>query len=115
MTSNQLSDEPVFMLNALWFKPGGGEASYRHYLAAASQVIATLAINAKSHTLLQPQAMLIGEWDPDLVFVMEYASKAEFDRLVNSEEYVQIRHLREDALEKSLLIQCGRYAISEKA
>lgn len=104
--------EPIFMLNALWFKPEGGEASYRRYLGEAAKVIHRLAIGSETHTLLQPQQAIIGEWDPDLVFVVEYPSREAFDRFVSSEEYQAIRHLREEALEKSLLIQCGTFRSS---
>lgn len=107
MTDNE--PKPVFMLNALWFKARGGAQRYQQYLAAAKRVIDDLSIGARTHTLLTPEAMLIGEWDPDLLFVVEYPDKAAFDRLVNSEQYQAIRHLREEALEKSLLIQCSRF------
>lgn len=102
-----VNNQPVYMLNALWFKADGGEALYRRYLAEAGKVMQSLGIGARMHQPLTPQVELIGEWDPDLFFVVEYPDKAAFDRLVHSEEYSAIRALREEALEKSLLIQCA--------
>lgn len=119
MGSEIMQSKPVFMLNALWFKQDagteGGETLYRRYLAEAARVIKQLEIGAVTHTMLTPEETLIGtglgdNWDPDLFFVVEYPSKEAFDRLVSSPEYLAIRPLREDALEKSLLIQCARYS-----
>ncbi len=103
-----MDNTPVYMLNALWFKPDGGEQRYRQYLAAAQQVIEALDIGARALERFVPETMLIGHWDPDLLFVVEYPNRAAFDRLVNSEDYRAIAHLREQALEKSLLIQCRK-------
>ncbi len=114
-----MDNKPVFMLNALWFKqdagPESGEKLYRRYLAEAAKVIKQLEIGAITHTMLTPEVTLIGSGlseglDPDLFFVVEYPNKKAFDRLVNSPEFLAIKSLREDALEKSLLVQCGRFS-----
>lgn len=106
-----MSNQPIFMLNALWFKADGGAARYQHYLREAGKVMQALAIGARMHQPLTPEIALIGSWDPDLFFVVEYPGRAAFDRLIHSPEYNAIKTLRDEALEKSLLIQCSPFAI----
>jgi uncharacterized protein (DUF1330 family) len=55
-----------------------------------------------------PELALIGEWDPDLFFIVEWPSWEAFTKLPQNEGYMAIAHLREEALEKSLLIRCNR-------
>lgn len=51
-----MEPKPVYMLNALWFKPDGGEAMYRSYLAKARSVMETLHIGARTHLFLNPRS-----------------------------------------------------------
>lgn len=100
--------DAIYMFNALWFKGDEGRAMYRKYLKAAGEVIAELEIGANVLDRFEPQQALIGEFDADLMFVVEYPNQAAFDRFVGSPEYQAIAHLRENAIEKSLLIRCAR-------
>ncbi len=101
-----MKEEKIYMLNALWFKPNGGEQRYREYLQAAGPL--TAALGAKFLEGYKPEQALIGEWNPDMFFVVEWPNKLAFEQLIHNPEYNKIRHLREEALEKSLLIQCQK-------
>jgi uncharacterized protein (DUF1330 family) len=48
---------------------------------------------------------LIGEWDPDLFFVVEWPALSVFEALPESEDYRKMMHLREEAIDKSWLIR----------
>ncbi len=101
-----MTDEPIYMLNALWFKAAGGAEKYQQYLRAASPITASLG--ARMLEGYKPEVSLIGEWDPDLFFVVEWPSEAAFKALMGHEGYNEIKHLREEALDKSLLIRCKK-------
>jgi uncharacterized protein (DUF1330 family) len=51
---------------------------------------------------------MIGEFDADLFFVVEWPSWEVFQAFINDSEFEAIRHLREEAITKSLLIRCCR-------
>ncbi|VUD52484.1 hypothetical protein TDB9533_01639 [Thalassocella blandensis] len=108
-----MSDEPLMMLNALWFKPPQGEKYYQRYLAAAHQVSLELGVSVKIQTMYQPRSMIIGELKgrslPDVFFLVQYECKQDFEDFVNSAEYQEIRYLREEAIVDSLLIECGTF------
>lgn len=98
--------EAIYMLNALWFNTDGGKEKYLAYGAAAAPL--TEKAGAKIQDgLYTPEQALIGDWNPDLFFIVKYPSKEAFDTMINSPEYAEIKHLREEALEKSLLIRCN--------
>lgn len=96
------------MLNALWFRKDGGAEKYAEYGAAAAPFVA--ALGGRMIEGYQPQRALIGDWDPDLFFIVEWPNEAAFLALASDEGYRRIAHLREEALEKSLLIQCTKAA-----
>jgi len=98
-----MSDK-IYMLNALWFKKEGGAEKYAEYGAAAGPFVE--ALGGKMIEGYHPQQAIIGEWDPDLFFLVEWPNWEAFTRLGQDEGYLEIAHLREEALEKSLLIQC---------
>lgn len=100
--------EKVYMLNALWFKPNGGEARYRQYLKSVDPLIS--AAGGKKLRSLVPTRALLGEFDADLLFFVEYPDWGAFKQFANSAAYHKIAHLREDAIDKSLLIRCDRPA-----
>jgi uncharacterized protein (DUF1330 family) len=54
----------------------------------------------------RPDLALIGEWDPDLLFFVEWPSWEAFSKLPRNPGYQKIAHLREAALLRSLLIRC---------
>lgn len=97
-------DESIFMLNALWFKKDGGRQKYMEYGAAIAPLLK--AAGAQTKDRYSPLESLIGEWDPDAFFLVRYPSKAAFETMTTSSEYAKVKHLRDEALDKSLLIRC---------
>lgn len=51
---------------------------------------------------------MIGEFDADLLFMVEWPSREIFQAFINDSEFQAIHHLREEAIAKSLLIRCSR-------
>lgn len=101
-----MGDEKIYMLNALWFKKDGGAQKYAEYGAAAGPIVR--ALGGRPLEGYVPEASLIGEWQPDVFFVVEYPSWNAFLQLGQDENYKKIAHLRTEALENSLLIRCSR-------
>lgn len=99
-----MTEDKIYMLNALWFKKHGGAQKYAEYAAGAAPFVAQ-----RGGQLVEsyaPEFALIGEWDPDLFFVVEWPSWDAFMQLPQEAGYQAIAHLREEALDKSLLIRC---------
>lgn len=103
-----MENEKIYMLNALWFKKDGGAEKYAEYAAAAAPFVAELGGGMLDG--FTPDLALIGEWDPDLFFIVEWPNWEAFTKLPESKGYKKIAHLREEALENSLLIRCNRVA-----
>ena len=103
-----MAAEKVYMLNVLWFKKDGGAKKYAQYAAAASPFVQELGGSMLDG--FAPELALIGKWDPDLFFIVEWPSWDAFTKLPESEGYKKIAHLREEALDNSLLIRCRRVA-----
>ena len=101
-----MAEEKVYMLNALWFKKPDGAPRYAEYGAAAAPMVE--ALGGKRVDAFIPTESLIGEWDPDLFFIVEWPDWDTFLKLGQDEDYQKIAHLRESGLEKSLLIRCTR-------
>ena len=97
-------DDAIFMLNALWFKEDGGHEKYLEYGAAVAPLLQKVGAEVKDN--FRPDACFIGEWDPDVFFMVKYPSKAAFESMVSSQAYQDIAHLREQSIEKSLLVAC---------
>ena len=104
--TRSMPDEKIYMLNVLWFKKDGGAEKYAEYIAAAGPFVAELG--GRMLDGFAPDLALIGTWDPDLFFVVEWPSWDAFTSLPESEGYKKIAHLREEAIEDSLLIRCNR-------
>jgi uncharacterized protein (DUF1330 family) len=100
-----MSEQKVYMFNALWFKPDGGAEKYMEYIQAASPLAEKYG--AKSVPApLKPGPPIIGEFDADLVFFIEWSSVEVFQQFFSDPDYQKIRHLREEAITKSLLVPC---------
>ena len=99
-------DEKVYMLNVLWFKEDGGAEKYAEYAAAAGPFVQ--ALGGRLIDSYRPEAALIGDWDPDQLFVVEWPSWEAFMKLPQDPGYLKIAQLREEALRDSLLIRCKR-------
>lgn len=97
--------EPVYMLNVLWFKKDGGKETYAKYWANATKILAKAGATVSD--MVSPELCIIGEWDADAIFIVKYPSMAVIEGLADSAEVEANKHLREEALEKSLLIKCG--------
>ncbi len=98
------NDERIFMLNVLWFKEDGGAEKYQEYMAAAGPFAAKHG-GSGGQAYIPDQAM-IGEFDADLFFVVEWPNMEAFLALVGDPEYQKISHLRDEAISDSLLIRC---------
>ena len=99
-------DDVAYMLNAVWFKGEKGERRYRDYLKEISPLIQQVGgRNLKSFI---PQRGLVGEFDADLLFFIEYPSWQAYKNFANSAEYHKLAYMREEALDKQILIRCGR-------
>lgn len=99
-----MDGEKTYMLNVLWFKADGGAEKYAEYVAAASPYVEKYG--GRMVASYVPEMALIGKWNPDLFFVVEWPSWEAFAKLPQDEGYLKISHLREEALEDSLLIKC---------
>lgn len=104
--------EAVYMLNVLWFREDGGAERYGEYAAAATPILAELG--ARVHDSFVPELAVIGDWDPDLFFVVEWPSWETFLRLREHPGYQKIAHLRTEALRDSLLIRCRRGGLGSR-
>jgi len=100
------SNDPIFMLNVLWFKPDGGDQAYRQYLRAVGDVFTKY--HGKKLDSYVPDLELIGKFDADLMFFVEWPSWETFQNFINDKEFLAVRHLREEAIENSLLIRCQK-------
>ncbi len=98
--------EKVYMLNALWFKEDGGAEKYSEYGAAAAPFVQ--ALGGRMVEGYQPREAIIGSWDPDVFFMVEWPDWESFKKLGEDEGYRKIAHLRDEALHKSLLIRCDK-------
>ena len=100
------SDKRVYMLNSLWFKPNGGYDSYQKYMKAVGPILEKYG--ARPLPIFKPDKEVIGKFDADLLFFVEYPSWNVFKQMISDPEYIKIRRYREEAITKSLLIRCKR-------
>ena len=98
------NDERVFMLNVLWFKEDGGADKYNEYIQAATPFV--VKHGGSGGQAYIPEQAMIGEFDADLFFVVEWPNMEAFLGLVQDPGYLKISHLREEAIADSLLIRC---------
>jgi uncharacterized protein (DUF1330 family) len=96
----------IYMLNAVWFKPGNGEAVFRKYMKVVGPLIKR--VGGRKLKSFVPDRQVIGEFDADLLFFVEYPDWQAFKNFANSSDYHKVAYLKEEALEKSLLIRCTR-------
>jgi uncharacterized protein (DUF1330 family) len=99
-------DEKIYMLNALWFKPEGGAAKYQEYLKAAEPHLARYG--GRVTDSYHPDESLIGEFDADLVFFVEWPNQKAFYDFRADPEFRKVRTLRGPAIRDSLLIRCSK-------
>lgn len=99
-----MADERIYMLNALWFEGEEGATLYGEYAAAAAPYVEKYGGRLVASYV--PDLALIGEWDPDLFFVVEWPSWESFQKLPADPGYREVAPLRERGLRKSLLLRC---------
>ena len=99
-----MADEKIYMLNVLWFEPNGGAQKYAEYAAAAAPYVEKYGGRLTESDV--PEMAVIGEWNPDRLFVVEWPSWEAFLELPADEGYLKVAHLREEAITNSLLIKC---------
>ena len=90
------------MLNLLDFKPGGGAERYDEY-ARGGGAAARARRGAGSSAPALGSAALLGPSKWDAVALVEYPTRGAFLEMVSSPEYLEIAHLRTEALERSEL------------
>ncbi|HIF05863.1 MAG TPA: DUF1330 domain-containing protein [Gemmatimonadetes bacterium] len=95
--------EPFYMFNALWFREDGGAQKYSEYLQAAGPFVSKHG--GQVNDTYAPEQALIGEFDADLVFFVEWPNQEAFTSLFQDPGYQAIAHLREEAIVNSLLIR----------
>jgi uncharacterized protein (DUF1330 family) len=105
--ATEKADERFYMLNALWFKEDGGAEKYQEYMDAAGPFVEKHGGNNGSGAYVPEQAM-IGTFDADLLFFVEWPNQEAFLGLINDPGYKAISHLRGEAITDSLLIRCRK-------
>jgi uncharacterized protein (DUF1330 family) len=94
-------DGPVQMLNLLDFKKPGGAERYAEYSAGVAPLLEK--IGARVLYAGSSSGALIGPSEWDLVAVVEYPTRRAFIEMTSSPEYLEIAHLRTEALERAEL------------
>jgi uncharacterized protein (DUF1330 family) len=99
--AKRAGDGPVFMLNLLEFRPEGGAERYAEY----GEAVAPLLERAGGRAIFagRPAEHLIGEGSWDLMILVSYPTRQAFLDMVSSAEYLEITHLRSEALVRSEL------------
>lgn len=100
------SDEKFYMLNVLWFKPDGGREKYGQYMAGAAPIVARFG--GRPLPAFKPEKAVIGKFDADMIFFVEWPSWDVFKQFTADPEYQKVVGLREEAITDSLLIRCSR-------
>jgi uncharacterized protein (DUF1330 family) len=100
------ADMDVYMLYAVWFKTGGGERRYREYLNAVGPLIRK--VGGRKLKSLVVDRELIGEFDADLIYFVEYPDWQAYKDFANSADHHKVAYLREEALDKTIVLRCKR-------
>ena len=98
-------EDKIYMLNALWFKPDGGLEKYMEYGRAVEPFVQKYGGRKLKETFL-PDMALIGEFDADMVFFVEWPNWEAFLEFTNDPGFKPVSAIREAALTKSLLVRC---------
>ncbi|MCH2191158.1 MAG: DUF1330 domain-containing protein [Gammaproteobacteria bacterium] len=106
LVDSKEKDTRVFMFHAMWFKPDGGAETYQKYLKRAIPLVES--VGGRKLRSLEPERALVGEFDADLMFFVEYPSWAAYKKFVSSPDHHKIAYLRESALDKMILLKCNR-------
>lgn len=107
-----MSDDRVFLLNAVWFKPDGGEKKYRRYLRKATPIMEE--VGGRRLKSFVPERSLVGEFDADLVFFLEFPTWDAYKQFATSPAHHKIAYLRTDSVANTILVRCKRPTRSYK-
>lgn len=99
-------DSNIYMFNAVWFKANGGEQRYREYMRAVGPLMRSVG-GRKLRSFVSDRDV-IGEFDADLIFFVEYPNWQAFKNFANDPAHHKVAYLREEALEKAILVRCVR-------
>ena len=98
--------EKIYMLHAYWFKADGGEALYKQYMKEALPLIEE-AGGIKLRSVV-PERALVGEFDADLLYFLEFPSWGAYKGYANSAQYHKIAYKLRDSVEKSIVVKCRK-------
>jgi len=101
-----MRDNKIYMLNAVWFKADGGEERYREYMKAVMPLMR--GVGGRKLKGFVTDREIVGEFDADLIFFVEYPDWQAYKDFANSSEYHKVAYLKEEAIEKSVLVRCKR-------
>lgn len=97
--------EQLYVFNALWFRKDGGAARYREYLEEIAPLLAEHG--GRPIAGYRPTGQLEGSFDPDLFGAVEWSGDAAFRGFLNDPHYREVAHLRDQAIERAVLLPCG--------
>jgi len=104
--SKTSKDTNIYMLNAVWFKADGGEALYRKYMKTIAPLISKVGGRKLKSFVIDRE--LVGEFDADLLFFVEYPNWQAYKDFANSPEAHSAAFMKKEALERSMLLRCAR-------
>jgi uncharacterized protein (DUF1330 family) len=104
--SKRRKDTSVYMLYAVWFKADGGEQRYRKYLKTVGPLIRNVGGRKLKSFVVDRE--VIGEFDADLIYFVEYPDWQAYKDVANSADYHKVAYLREEAVEKTIVLRCKR-------
>ncbi len=98
--------EKAYIFQAVWFKKPNGASRYRSYLEAANPI----ATKYGAHRMvgLVPREILRGDFHPDYCCVIEWPSIEHYYQFLKDPHYQSIAPMREEAIEKVVVIDCHR-------
>ena len=99
--AQRAEDGPVTMLNLLAFDPDGGAERYAEYGRAVEPLLERVGARVLYAGAAGPAVIGSDGWD--LVLLVEYPTRQTFLDMVGSPEYMEIAHLRTEALARSQL------------
>ncbi len=101
------ADQPVVMLNLLKFRDRTeeGKSGKRLYLLYQKRMVPVLQkAGGEALWLGQAKVPLVTDTEWDMTVLVKYPNPKAFVDMVTSKEYAEVSHLREQALEKAVLI-----------
>ena len=95
------NEAPFVMLNLLKFKGEDGRKAYFNYIKESGPYVAE--VGAKVLYFGEANEMLTGNETWDVVMLVQYPSRAAFQKMINNPGYLKAHGSREEALERAVL------------